>query len=172
MTEHSSGFVAIIACFFLVLAFTTPCMAQNVQPGTDSTMTLRATGSFEVKLTPQILDEKTGNSTISRMSIDKQFHGDLEATSKGQMLAVGTGAKGSSGGYVALEQVIGILHGRKGSFALQHSGTMTRGVPNLSITVVPGSGADDLVGLSGKMTITVSDGKHFYDFEYTLGASR
>ena len=104
------------------------------------------------------------------MTIDKQFHGDLEATSKGQMLTAGTGVKGSAG-YVAIEKVSGVLHGRSGTFVLQHTGTMTRGTPQLTITVVPDSGTDQLVGLSGKMTIKIADGKHSYEFEYTLPES-
>lgn len=130
-------------------------------------MTTRASGAFEVKLTPQALDDKSEETTVGRMSIDKQFHGDLEATSKGQMLAAGTTVKGSAG-YVAIEQVTGILHGRSGSFVLQHSGTMTRGVPQQSIIVVPDSGTGQLAGLAGKITINIIDRKHFYEFEYTL----
>jgi hypothetical protein len=102
------------------------------------------------------------------MLLDKQFHGDLEATSKGTMLAAGTGAKGSSGGYVALEIVTGTLKGRTGAFILQHTGIMNRGVPSLTVTIVPDSGTGQLVGLAGKMTINIADGKHFYDLEYTL----
>jgi hypothetical protein len=101
------------------------------------------------------------------MSIDKEFHGDLKGTSKGQMLAAGTEVKGSAG-YVAIERVSGMLRGRSGTFALLHSGTMTRGVPHLSITVVPDSGTGDLVGVAGQMTINIVDGKHFFEFEYTL----
>lgn len=130
-------------------------------------MTTRASGMFEVKLTPQAQDDKAAAAAIGRMSIDKQFHGDLEATSKGEMLAVSTGVKGSAG-YVAMELVSGALQGREGTFALQHSGIMTRGAPQLTITVVPDSGTGQLVGLSGRMTIQVADGKHSYDFEYTL----
>jgi hypothetical protein len=129
-------------------------------------MTHRASGTFDVKLTPQISEPDVGDPTVGRMSIDKQFHGDLEAVSKGQMLAAGTDVKGSAG-YVAIERVTGKLHGHSGTFALQHSGTMTRGTPQLSITVVPDSGTDELVGLAGLMTIKIADGKHFYEFEYT-----
>jgi len=102
------------------------------------------------------------------MLLDKQFHGDLEATSKGTMLAAGSGAKGSSGGYVALEIVTGTLQGHTGTFILQHSATMTRGTPALSITVVPDSGTGQLVGLTGKMSIDITNGKHTYTFDYTL----
>jgi hypothetical protein len=101
------------------------------------------------------------------MSIDKQFHGDLEASSKGQMLAAMTSVKGSAG-YVAIEQVTGSLHGRNGTFVLQHSGTMTRGAPQLIVSVVPDSGTAELAGLTGTMTIIVTDGKHSYEFDYTL----
>jgi hypothetical protein len=101
------------------------------------------------------------------MSIAKQLHGDLEATSKGEMLTAGTAEKGSAG-YVAIEWVSGTLHGRTGTFALQHTATMNRGVPSLSITVVPDSGTGQLAGLTGSMKIIIADGKHSYDFEYTL----
>jgi len=101
------------------------------------------------------------------MSGEKQFHGDLEGTSKGQMLTATTDVKGSAG-YVAIERVTGTLHGRSGSFVLQHSGTLTKGAAQQSITVVPDSGTGQLVGIAGKMTITIADGKHSYDFEYTL----
>lgn len=130
-------------------------------------MTRRATGVFVVKLSPQLPDDGAEDAALGRMSIDKQFHGDLEATGKGQMLMAGTGVKGSAG-YVAVEKVDGTLHGRNGAFVLQHSGTMTRGVPQLIITVVPDSGTGELAGLAGKMAIDIAEGKHSYDFEYTL----
>ena len=126
-------------------------------------MPTEATGPFEVKLAPQKDD-----SPIGRMTIDKQFHGDLEATSKGQMLAFMTAVKGSAG-YVAMEQVTGKLHGREGTFTLQHNGTMKRGEPGLSVAVVPDSGTGALEGLSGTMEIIVAEGKHSYRFEYSLG---
>jgi hypothetical protein len=130
--------------------------------------TQHATGSFEVKIAPQAAEEPAGSPSINRMLIDKQFHGDLEATSKGTMLAAGSGAKGSSGAYVALEIVTGTLKGRTGTFVLQHAGTMTRGTPALSVTVVPDSGTGQLVGLTGKMSIDIANGKHTYTFDYTL----
>jgi len=130
-------------------------------------MSTRAIGNFEVQMNPQPPDEKVGDPTIGRMSIDKQFQGNLEATSRGQMLAAGTDVKGSAG-YVAMERVTGTLNGRNGTFALQHSGTMTRGTPHLSITVVPDSGTGELVGLTGKMLVVIVDGKHSYEFEYTF----
>jgi hypothetical protein len=127
---------------------------------------MTATGTFDVKLKPQT-DENVGDPTVGRMSIEKQFHGDLEGTSKGQMLAVQGEVKGSAG-YVAMERVTGTLAGKSGTFALQHTGTMDRGVPGLSVTVVPDSGTGELIGLSGRMNIIIADGKHSYDFEYSL----
>jgi hypothetical protein len=163
------------ACLASLLLATISTHAQtSAQPNPKSTppkkavTSLHATGSFEVKIDPQPADEKGGGPAIGRMLIDKQFHGDLEATSKGTMLAAGTGAKNSSGGYVALEIVTGSLKGHPGTFVLQHSATMTRGVPQLSITVVPDSATGQLTGLTGKMNIIIADGKHSYDFEYTL----
>jgi len=133
----------------------------------ESTMSRHASGTFDVKLSPQALSDPGADPALGRMSIDKQFYGDLEGTSKGEMLSAGTAVKGSAG-YVAIERVSGTLHGRSGAFVLQHSGTMTRGAPQLTITVVPDSGTDQLVGLAGTMSIKISDGKHSYEFEYTL----
>jgi hypothetical protein len=163
------------ACLTSLLLATISTRAQpNTQPNPKSTppkkaiMSLHAAGTFEVKIDPQPPDEKGGGAAIGRMFFDKHFHGDLEATSKGTMLAAGTGAKNSSGGYVALEIVTGSLKGRTGTFILQHSATMNRGVPQLSINVVPDSATGQLTGLAGNMNITIADGKHSYDFEYTL----
>ena len=128
-------------------------------------MTTQASGTFEVKLNPQ--PDDLGESTLGRLTIDKQWQGDLVGTSKGQMLTGGDAAKGSAG-YVAIEKVSGTLKGRKGTFVLQHSGTMTRGEGQLTITVVPDSGTEELQGITGKMTINIENGKHFYDFEYAL----
>ena len=129
-------------------------------------MTKHARGTFDVKLTPQPADS---GAVPGRMSLDKRFHGDLEGTSQGQMLAATTAVEGSAG-YVAIERVSGTLEGRQGSFVLQHSGTMDRGTPRLSVTVVPDSGTEGLAGLQGRMAITIEGGKHFYDFEYSLPA--
>lgn len=131
------------------------------------TMNEHAKGTFEVKVVPQSEPEKGEGATLSRMSIDKQFHGDLEATSKGEMLSAMTGVKGSAG-YVAIERVTGTLRGRSGSFVLQHNATMTRGTPQLNIIVVPDSGTGQLTGITGNMKINIVNGKHYYDFEYTL----
>jgi hypothetical protein len=130
-------------------------------------MTSRASGTFDVKMTPQATGGEADRATLGRFSIDKKFHGDLDATSKGEMLAAGTDTKGSAG-YVAIERASGTLHGRSGAFYLQHNGIMTRGVGRLTVEVVPDSGTDQLVGLTGKIEIRIENGKHFYDFEYTL----
>jgi len=132
-------------------------------------MTTRASGTFEVKLSPQV-DGEEGGACVGRMLIDKRFSGDLEATSKGQMLAVRTPVEGSAG-YVAMELVTGALAGRAGSFVLQHAGTMERGAQTLSITVVPDSGTGELKGLAGRMEIDFSGGGHAYAFDYTLGGA-
>jgi hypothetical protein len=131
----------------------------------ENVVTNHASGTFDVKLTPQAVED--GDAGLGRMSIDKQFHGDLEGTSKGQMISAMGSVKGSAG-YVAMERVIGTLKGRAGSFVLQHSGTMKRGTLQLSVTVVPDSATGQLEGLAGTMTIKIDAGKHSYDFEYTL----
>lgn len=129
-----------------------------------------AKGTFDVKVIPQAADDPAGGP-FSRLFLDKQFHGDLDASSKGQMLAAGTAVEGSAA-YVALEIVTGTLGGRRGSFILQHAGTMRKGAPTMVVTVVPDSGTDQLTGLEGKMTIVIEGSKHSYDFEYTIGADR
>ena len=131
-------------------------------------MIQHATGPFDVKMIPQ--DDKAVVG-VTRMLIDKQYHGDLEGAAKGQMLTGGMSAD-KSGAYVAIEKFTGTLHGRTGSFVLHHTGIMTRGKPDLTILVAPDSGSGQLAGISGKMTINIAaDGKHSYDFEYTLPAT-
>jgi uncharacterized protein DUF3224 len=133
-------------------------------------MTAHASGPFDVKVTPS--DDKSDDALLGRLILDKHYHGDLDATGKGQMLTAGTDVKGSAA-YVAIERVTGILKGHTGSFVLQHSGTMTQGAGQLTIAVVPDSGTGQLKGIAGKMTINIApDGKHSYDFEYTLPAAQ
>ncbi len=127
----------------------------------------QATGPFEVKLNPEPLSDIAGKTGLGRLSLDKKFQGDLEAVSQGEMLSFRSSVQGSAG-YVAMETVTGTLHGRHGSFVLQHSSTMTRGVPEQSITVVPDSGTGELAGLSGRLLITIVEGQHAYRFDYTL----
>jgi len=128
---------------------------------------MTARGAFDVKVIPQPPDDAAGGP-FGRLFLDKTFHGQLDATSKGQMLAAGTAVEGSAG-YVAMEIVSGTLDGRKGSFILQHVGSMARGVPTLTVTIVPDSGTEQLTGIAGRMTIIIADGKHSYELEYTLG---
>ena len=127
----------------------------------------RATGTFDVTVLPLAADS-SNTGGFGRLSIDKRFSGDLVGTSLGQMLAANTAVEGS-GAYVALELVTGTLNGRSGSFILQHNGTMSRGAPEMRISVVPDSGTDELTGLAGTLTIIIEGGKHSYEFEYKIG---
>lgn len=129
------------------------------------------TGLFDVKMGPQAPElpfsgEKTG-ATLGRMTLDKRYHGELDATAQGQMLSAVTAVPGSAG-YVAIEHVSGRLAGRSGSFVLQHHGLMDRGTQQLAIVVVPGSGTGELAGLAGTMGIRIAEGRHFYSFDVTL----
>ena len=130
-------------------------------------MTFHASGTFEVKFVPQRLADAEADPVLGRMAIHKTFTGDLRATGRGEMLTAGTPTKGSAG-YVAIEHVSGNLQGRSGSFVLQHTGTMNRGATELYVTVVPDSGSGELAGVSGTLSISMVEGKHFYQFEYTL----
>lgn len=132
---------------------------------------MRATGPFEVRLALQPADDFADGAIVGRRTIDKTFHGDLDATSKGQMLSAAGSVKGSAG-YVAIERVTGTLGGRRGSFILQHDATMDRGTPQLLVKVVPDSGTDELTGLRGTMSIDIAPGgAHSYTFEYTIDES-
>lgn len=148
---------------FAVVAQTDQAPGKPIQK--ESKLTAR--GTFDVKVTPQPQDDSAGGP-FSRLFLDKQFHGDLNAASKGQMLAAGTAIEGS-GAYVAFELVTGTLNGKEGSFILQHKGTMRKGVYDLRVTVVPDSGTDELLGIGGQMKIIIEGKKHSYELEYTLG---
>jgi hypothetical protein len=131
---------------------------------------MKASGQFEVKLQPMdFYTQGSDGINFGRMSLDKTFQGDLQATSKGEMLSAMTATKGSAG-YVAIEQVNGSLSGKKGGFVLQHFGTMNRGKDHLVLEVIPDSGSGELNGIAGKMFIKIEDGKHFYEFEYELSS--
>jgi Protein of unknown function (DUF3224) len=130
-------------------------------------MTTHVTGVFDVKIIRQPAEALAAGDSIGRMLLDKRFHGDLDATSVGQMLAMRTAVEGSAG-YVAMELVTGRLQGKSGTFVLQHSGTMNRGQATLDLHVVPDSGTQELQGLSGKMAIDIRDGQHFYTFDYEI----
>lgn len=145
-----------------------PMRPAHVQKAPSMTMT-QAKGTFDVKVVPQGTPDTADGISLGRMSLDKQFHGDLEAVSKGEMLTSGLESNGSAA-YVALERVAGTLNGRRGSFALMHQGTMNKEGQHLTVTVVPDSGTGQLTGLTGTMTITIVDKKHLYDFAYSLPA--
>lgn len=153
--------------FLLVLVLTASVMAQApANSRKEDAVTNHATGPFDVTVTRQ--DDKSDDSNLGRFMLDKQYRGELQGTGKGQMLTAGTAVKGS-GAYVAIEKFTGTLNGHAGTFVLQHSGTMTQNTPQLTITIVPDSGTDELKGIKGTMKINIaSDGKHSYDLEYTL----
>ena len=140
---------------------------QLAQPtAKEATLTARAIGTFRVEVAP-LAPYNEPDKTLGRYSIDKQFHGDLEASSKGEMLSAGNPS--TFGGYVAIEKVTGNLNGRTGSFVLQHSATMEGGNPHMNVFVVPGSGSGELSGISGTMEIAMEQGKHSYVFTYSVG---
>lgn len=154
------AFALLLAC-----AFCLPAAAA--QTNTES-VPMHALGTFEVKVQPQAADNPPAQASgLGRLSLDKRFHGDLEASGQGEMLASGDGSK--SGAYVALEKITGTLHGRSGSFVMVHRALMVQGTPQeWTVTVVPESGTGALEGLSGSMRIVIEGGKHSYDFSYTL----
>ena len=137
---------------------------------TVAVVTTHAIGTFDVKVTPVATDTAGEGSPLGRFSLEKQWHGDVEGTSHGEMLTAGSSVKNSAG-YVAVERFTGTVNGRRGTFALQHTGTMTRGVGQLTITIVPDSGTGELAGISGSLGITIADGKHSYDLEYSIAGA-
>jgi hypothetical protein len=173
MRYSSRGLSRIVAgillCAGVSLSAHTQANAQGLATASKGDLvTNHAAGTFEVKVTPApATDDKAGDAAIGRFLLDKQFQGDLEGTSRGEMLGASTSVKGSAG-YVAMEHFSGTLKGRKGTFILQHTGTMAHGALQMTVTVVPDSGTDQLTGIAGAMTIKIVEGKHSYDFEYTL----
>ncbi|OEZ55111.1 MULTISPECIES: DUF3224 domain-containing protein [unclassified Duganella] len=130
----------------------------------------KISGEFNVKMAPESMSAVAAESGIGRMSLDKQYHGALDAVGKGEMLAFMDRALGS-GAYVAMEKVQGTLDGRRGSFLLCHTGSMDRGAAGLTVAVVADSGQEELSGLAGSLHIRIEGGKHYYDFDYTLAAA-
>ena len=124
-------------------------------------------GTFDVKMQPEPGPDPAHGISFGRLRLDKQYQGELQATAQGLMLSAMAGTAGSAG-YVAIEQVVGTLQGRQGSFVLMHRGVMNRGERELGISVVPDSGSEELVGLAGTLDIRVEGGQHFYDFDFTL----
>jgi hypothetical protein len=165
--------IVFVAAINILLGFSFAVQAQTKPLPTKQTHqeTIKmnqAHGTFEVTVTPQTVDNKPAETAqLGRMSIDKKFSGELQATSTGEMLFAGTETEGS-GGYVALERVRGTLNGKTGTFVLQHLGTMTKNEPVMKVTVLPDSGTGQLVGIAGTMTITIENGKHSFEFAYTL----
>ncbi len=140
---------------------------QDGRGGVDRSALRRASGGFTVTLTPQAAEDGIGDPAIGRMGLHKVFDGPLAGIARGQMLALRTDTPGSAG-YVAMDRFEGTLDGRSGGFSLQHSGSMDRGTPSLSIQVIPDSGTGDLAGLRGSLAIRIDAGAHFYDLDYTL----
>jgi uncharacterized protein DUF3224 len=162
-------FLAAVIALLLAAAGSTQTKDSKPQAQGGTPVMKHATGTFEVKTKPQA--DPGSDPNLTRLTLEKQFHGDLEGSSKGQMLGAYTDVKGSAG-YVAMEKVDGKLNGRSGTFMLQHSGTMQGGKLQLSVTVVPDSGTGELTGLAGTMKIIMAEGKHSYDFEYSLPETR
>jgi hypothetical protein len=160
----------LLGLLLLMAAADAPAPTPPAPPSATAGM-LHARGTFDVKLTPAGEEDKAPGATLGRATAAKQFHGDLEGTSTATMLTAMTDVKGSAG-YVAIERVSGALNGRRGTFVLQHSGTMTRGAQQLSVTVVPDSGTGELAGLTGRMAITITEGQHKYDFEYVISEAK
>jgi hypothetical protein len=156
-----------ISASTLLHAQTNSTSTTSIAPKEPGKVVNIAKGTFEVKLAPQPLSDVAAGENLGRMSIDKVFAGDLVGTSKGEMLSAMTEVKGSAG-YVALERVTGTIQGKRGSFVLQHSGTMNRSAPTLTVSVVPDSGTEGLVGISGTFKILIEPGKHSYEFSYSL----
>ena len=162
--------IAIVFCLLAVNAVEAQ-KTETKDTERKSVMKNIAKGTFEVKSVPQAPDA-AADPSIGRLLLTKQFAGDIDGTSTGQMLGVQSAAVEGSGGYVAMERITGTLHGRKGSFVLQHIGTMQGGKFDLNIGVVPDSGTDELKGVAGKFKIIIEGGKHFYEFEYSLPVSK
>ena len=154
------GWLGIVSSAIAITA------VANAQTGKGVEMH-HAVGTFEVKLKPEPLSEVASKTEIGRMSMDKTYQGQLEGTSQGEFLA--SGSASGSGSYVAIEKITGSLDGKRGSFVLVHQGTMVKGgSPQLTVSVVPGSGTGELVGISGTLQIVIKDGQHTYVFDYSL----
>lgn len=167
MKNPTAQFYLLLVVLFCLPVFATAQTVQSHLPTGTARMNAIAKGTFNVSLKPQPIPDVASGAEIGRMSIDKQFFGDLVGTSKGEMLSAMSAVKGSAG-YVAIERVSGTIGGRSGTFALQHSGTMNRGASTLTVATIPDSGTEGLSGIAGNLTIDIVDGKHFYTFSYSL----
>jgi len=169
--QSAVGRLPVFLLFGMALCVAHAAPAQSAPEKKPLPMTQHASGTFDVKVTPIAPDDTAGGAAIGRYALDKQIHGDLEGTSKGEMLSAGDPKTGTAGA-VAIEYVTGTLHGRSGSFALQHFSTMSGGKYDMKIIVVPGSGTGELAGIEGTFTILIAGGKHSYEFDYTLPESK
>ncbi len=156
------------ASLFLAIAagmLSTPISAADTVVSKEALMSDQARGEFDVKVVPISGKEEA----LGRMSIDKTYHGDLDATGTGQMMASRDERTGAAV-YVAIETVTGTLKGRKGSFMLAHRGMMSAAGHELNVVIVPASGTDGLTGISGDLEIVIEGGKHSYVLRYALPA--
>lgn len=177
MSNSDRAFTKTVLLFFAVVCFSAHANSQNKTsvektPKGERSVTKIAKGTFDVKATPLPTEENVGDATIGRLALDKTWSGDLAGTSKGQMLGSQSETDKGTGGYVAMERFTGTLRGKKGSFSLQHHGTMGGGKFEISVYVVPGTGTGELAGISGTLKIIIEGGKHFYEFEYSLPPSK
>jgi Protein of unknown function (DUF3224) len=173
MSNSFRSFTKFVLLLCAVVCFSAHANSQNKTPVEktakgEKSVTKIAKGTFEVKVTPMPAEENVGDPTITRLSLDKTWSGDLAGTSKGQMLGSQSETDKGTGGYVAMERFTGTLQGKKGGFSLQHHGTMGGGKFEINVYVVPGTGTGDLAGISGTLKIIIEGGKHFYEFEYSL----
>ncbi len=164
---------ALVACACILIGnadavIASPGGAADATQKDGKMTATRAKGEFDVKLVPQPSDDTSEGSQLGRMTIDKVFRGDLDGTSKGEMLTAMAPAIKDSGVYVAVERITGTLKGRTGTFALHHTGIMDRGQQNLSVTIVPDSGTGELAGIAGTMKIIIDGKRHFYELEYSI----
>jgi Protein of unknown function (DUF3224) len=153
-----------LRAIFIFAALVAAPFAAGQQTQKEIPVTHHAHGTFTVKMQPLTPAPAEG---LGRFSIDKEIHGDLEATTKGEMYSGGNPKEGAAG-YVAIEMVTGTLDGKQGSFALEHMATMDKNGPWMKVIVVPGSGTGDLKGIEGTFVIHIENGQHSYDFDYTL----
>lgn len=174
MRSFAANFIVLgIVAFALVISASSQTKPKvKTMDDKQKTETTLAKGTFEVKMTPQAGEAEGGDPGLGRLLISKTFAGDLTATSKGQMLGSQSEAVPGSGGYVAMELVTGTLNGKKGTFILQHLGTMQGGKFDLNVAVVPDSGSGELTGISGKMKIVIEGKDHFYEFEYSIAKAK
>lgn len=172
MTINIHSLFKGILLLCVVVFFSTQANSQNTTTQGGKRVTKVAKGTFEVKVTPLPAEANVGDPAIGRLSLEKTWSGDLVGTGKGQMLGSQSESEKGAGGYVAMERFVGTLNGKKGSFSLQHHGTMGGGKFDISVEIVPGTGTDELLGISGTLKIIIDGSKHLYELEYSLPAGK